>query len=102
MLKMNKIIVTSPKKENNKWSIYWGKGSPRLRNSANLVFNALQRRYLRLSPTKKTSIMVKMADGTNETCSSTNISYLLWTTRCFIEDYLSRETKNKIDKKIYE
>ena len=95
---MKTITITVPKEKNGKWSIFWGTGSPRLRKSASIILNALQRSLSRSRLIEKTSITVKMTDGTNTTYFSEKVSYLIWTCKCFLEDYLSIEVKNKIDR----
>lgn len=56
--------------------------------------------YLCLYPDKKTAIIVKYDKGyLNETLNSNNINYLMWTTICFLEDYLSKVSFNNLSKK---
>jgi hypothetical protein len=94
-----KIIIKLPNKKINKFRLqkYGVKGRRYLR--AISLLNALSRYKLK----EKTLIAVKELSTTryeviNETVASTNLKYLLYTTSCFLEDYLSAEMLKKFAK----
>jgi hypothetical protein len=48
----------------------------------------------------KTCVKVKYSDrSTNESLASSDARYLLFTLGCFLEDYLSKQVKRKIERK---
>ena len=87
---MSKIIVTIPKK-NEKWKLS-GVGT---RNkgfaSPSSLYNWIERRFHVPRLKEKMAIRVKYMDSTNESLSSDNSNYLLYTLACFLKDYLSKE-----------
>lgn len=90
---MNKIIVTVPQLEKGEWRFRRSAGGqPVKRGSASLLFNVIEKRLLRTWAKEKTAIVVKVGrDGVNESCDSSNASYLLYCLACFLEDYLTPE-----------
>ena len=87
---MKKIQIKVPKKEGDKFSIGWG-ARPRPMHSAATILNRLQRLLVELKHGDKTSVIVKYGKGIhNETIRSNDVEYLVYTTTCFLEDYLPR------------
>ena len=99
---MNRITIKIPRIKENKWSLSFG-GSPRLRNSAAVVFNAIERRLLGSWRDYKTCVRIKEWDNgrwevVNESLASTDANYLIYTMACFLEDYLSEKVMNRVER----
>ena len=93
------IIVYVPEKKDGKWkvSIY---GGVRHRNSASVIFNAIERKLQPRQNKQKTVIKVKYGKDTfNESLASFDNHYLLFTLSCFLEDHLSKKVMNRVEKK---
>lgn len=90
-----KIIITIPEDKKSKWKLYWsGKGKHFY--NANTLYNGIVRRLLGSRLKEKMAIKVKEGkDTANETLTSFDKKYLLYTLSCFLEDYLSKETLKK-------
>jgi len=92
------ITIKVPQNRTDKWSVSFGKGM-RKRNNASVILNAIERSLPRLSMTQKLAIKVKYGkDSSNETVQSQDVSYLLWATSCFLEDYLTKKVLRRFEK----
>jgi hypothetical protein len=90
--------IKVPEKEGGKWRILW-KGHSMSFRKADTLFNGMRRRLLRTDLKEKLAIVVNYGNHTfNETLSSNDARYLLYTLGCFLEDYLSRETISRTEK----
>jgi len=93
---MKKIKITTPNKNSSKWQVSWGKGGIRKRNNPTIIFNAIERKLLRLQLKENIEIVVKYdkdiaEDFINESLPSCNAKYLLYSLLCFLEDYLPND-----------
>lgn len=101
---MKKILIKIPKTEKDKWMLGLG-ARPRSMARCDTLLNRLERELsLWLKVNGKTSIRVKSYNDShwekdNETLNAESPSYLIYTASCFLEDYLSDKTKNRIEKK---
>ena len=100
------IKVKIPKDEKSKWKL--GIGSrPRSMARADTLLNRLERVLSsRLILKEKIAIVIKEWNGTvwekiNETLRSKDKNYLLYTTSCFLEDFLSKESLKRIEKRYH-
>jgi hypothetical protein len=88
-----KITIKVPKTSKDKWIFRKGSGgNPLKRRTAAYTFLALKR-FLTHNPRtnikEDISIRVIYPDGgDNETLASKDIKYLLFATKCFLEEYL--------------
>ena len=96
-----KITIKIPRNEKDKWIVSFGKGN-RKRNSASVILNAIER-YLQVHA-KKEKIAVKILEyeddswkNVNESLGSQDVNYLLYTTSCFLESYLSHEVLKRVE-----
>lgn len=93
----SKFLITVPKNYD-----LWFLSASR-RKSPELIYRLLERkidRILRTGINEKIVVKVKYTDGTtNETLKSSDASYLLYSTACFLEDYLSIEGLTRLYKK---
>ena len=91
---MKRIIIIEPKTIDGNWAL-----GNRKRKSAYLIFYAVKRRLQARTLNKRTAIRVKYADcTTNDSLTSNEPRYLLYTLGCFLEDYLSDATVLRIEK----
>ena|SRR5258708_6857559 len=80
--------ITITQKENSKWTLSFG-SKPSTRKTATLIYTLLERRLLRFSIKEKTSVEVKLMDGTgNDSIPSLSPLYILGISLIFLEDYL--------------
>ena len=94
---MSFFTLKIPTTKDSKWGISFGKGLRR-RNSAGVIFSALERKLRGYAKDEKIAILVKDEDGiANETLKSNDPKYLLYATGCFLEDYLSEMTMKRIE-----
>lgn len=95
-----KILVS----ENGKsWKVNKGSGGhPKKFTDATKVIEWLERN-LTHGLEVKTSVIVRYGnDMDNETETSQDGAYLVWAISCFLEDFLSRKTLKRIEKKYLE
>lgn len=95
IVKSSKVVIYVPNKKDPFWKLRWGKGGIRKRKSVASLFNAIEHRYLRSQLNEKISIVITYGKDAanvyvNESLASTDVHYLLYTTLCFLEDYLPR------------
>jgi hypothetical protein len=92
-----KFVIIVPEK-NSLWKINHAK-----RVSPELVYRFLERKItksLAVDNDAKIVVEVKYTNHTtNETLKSSDASYLLYTTACFLEDYLSKNSLDRLYKK---
>jgi len=94
-MKTRKITIKIPK-EKEKWMFSFGRGgSPKKRNAASFVYNAIEKHILsvllRTNAKEKLAIVIKVGnDVVNESCASQNPYYLLFCLACFLEDHLDK------------
>jgi hypothetical protein len=94
---MGFFTLKIPTTIDGKWGISFGKGL-RKRNSAGVVYYALERHLRGYAKEEKVAIVVKDMDGiANETIKSNDPKYLLYTAGCFLEDFLSEMTMKRIE-----
>lgn len=95
---MKRITIKLPN-DNGKWGLSFGKGLKK-RNSAGVIFGAIERRLRGYASEEKLVIMVR-EDGeiVNETLKTNDYRYLLYTTGCFLEDFLSEPMMKNIEGK---
>ena len=90
-----KIKVKVPQ-NGDKWKVAFGSRNYRSRNTATVIFSAIERRLLASPLKEKTSIEVEYdKDTSNETLMSLDARYLLYTLCCFLEDYLEKQFLNQ-------
>ena len=95
---IKKITISVPQKESKKWKLSFGKGE-RKRNSASVIFLAIEKRLQARAIKEKLAIRVKYTKDTdNETIPSQNAPYLLYSASCFLEDFLSKKVLKRIRK----
>ena len=106
---MKKLIIKIPIKKENKWSLQQtGILAKRFKTPTSLL-NHLKRSFPQKEFDKRLAIIVKRYVGSsprprcrweniNETLSSKDPKYLLYTITCFLEDYLSSSIINKVTK----
>src|SRR3990167_10590668 len=94
---MKRIIIKVPI-EKEKWIISFGPKRYKRRN-ANTTFSLIERILPRLCEKEKIAIRVKCVDGINESLLSNNPKYLLFTSSCLLEDYLSYFVLTKLERK---
>lgn len=102
MVKVKKIMIKVPKTEKEKCLIYKGSGGkPLKRKTITYTFKALERFFARSCEAKadqKLRVLVRYPDKSeNESLASTDKNYLLYTTACFLEDFLPKKTLGKIE-----
>ncbi len=96
--KINRITVTVPKTEKDKWLLSFGIGAKR-RRSALSCFNLISRRFHAQSAKEKVSMRVVYGkDTTNTSMPSNDTTEQLWAMGCFLEDYLPKATLTRIQK----
>jgi len=95
---MKRIILREMK---TKWRLSFGSGA-RDRKNVNILYNFVERKIdaLLASPNcNKTAVRVIYGSGDhNESINSNNRSYLLYCLGCFLEDFLSVDIMNRIEK----
>lgn len=75
-------------------------GTLRKRQTAREVFGLLERHLPRLIKNQKLSVKVIYQNGMdNESLDSQDLIYLCYVTSCFMEDFLTETTMNRILKK---
>ena len=100
---MKKITIKIPKSKEDKWMLGIG-ARPRSMLRADTLINRLIRALpLWLKVNGKTTIKVLEYEDSswtnvNESLASEDINYLIYTASCFLEDYLSQKTMNRIEK----
>lgn len=98
---MNKIVITVPKKD-KKWK--WSLGGKNKRHylRADTLLKAIERCFSMRRSKEKTCVKIKDGDVyVNESYPSYNSSEQLWTTSCFLEDYLSSKVKKSYERKFF-
>lgn len=98
-----KIKITIPKTQNDKWTVSFGNGN-RKRDSATIIFNAIKTYLRAYRKEEKIAIVINgyidsHLEVLNETLDSADREHLIYTTSCFLEDFLTQETLNKYIKR---
>ena len=94
-----KIKILVPKGK-EKWKVI-RKMSRYHRANVNTALKLTERLINEATDKEKTCVRVNYNDGYNETLMSQDATYLMYTTSCFLEDYLSPRTMNKYEKSIH-
>ena len=101
---MRKIIIRVPKKNGDKFSLARKGWKGRSFVTAAGLMGRMERIFPRTEFKEKTAVIVKEYHrgrfrSLNETLSSKDPKYLIFTTACFLEDYLSKDKLVKVLKK---
>lgn len=92
-----KILIP---KENGKWQINKGAGGHCKKFVSALKILEFLERWVMPANGVKTAVVVDYGNGyDNETETTTDGNYLIHATACFLEDFLSKETLKRIEKK---
>ena len=95
-----KINVKLPDSNVNKFRLKIPNHKGRRFLRASGLLNSLEKALAPQRIKEKICVRVKYDVGyINETLNSNNVNYLLWTTMCFLEDYLSKDYIRDINKK---
>lgn len=100
---MNKVIFT--KLKDGRYTLSTGSGGTKKYQNAGAAYNRLERIFKRNLEAKlrdKTCVRTKLdgryAKATNESLASTDKRYLLYALGCFLEDELSVNKMNQIER----
>ena len=100
-----KIIIKLPIGEKGKFKLQSRGNIPgRQYKTAAGVLEGISRFFSGTGLKEKTSIVVKeyihtSFENVNETCASNNKEYLIYATTCFLEDFISKPTLRKAEKR---
>jgi hypothetical protein len=81
------ITIRVPKTKTDRWVV----SNHYRRRSAGTLLKLIERQVVKAVAKEKTCVVVNYGKDTNETLESKDSNYLIYTTVCFLEDYLSYE-----------
>lgn len=93
---MMKLKIIVPKNSSDKWIV----NNQYRRATPHTVLALMERLLLKATTKEKTYVSVKYDGGYhNESQPSSNVNEQLWTTACFLEDYLTQRIFNQYERR---